>query len=76
MEELPVRSSSGLVGVALQDSGIRKDYDLIIVAIRRAGGEMLFNPSARTKLQAGDTVIAIGEKRNLERIEKVLSPLD
>ncbi len=76
MEELPVHSSSGLVGVALQDSGIRKDYDLIIVAIRRAGGEMLFNPSARTKLQAGDTVIAIGEKQNLEGIEKVLNPLD
>jgi len=76
MEELPVHSSSGLVGVALQDSGIRKDYNLIIVAIRRAGGEMLFNPSARTKLQAGDTVIAIGEKQNLEGIEKVLNPLD
>ncbi|MDY6989200.1 MAG: TrkA family potassium uptake protein [Thermodesulfobacteriota bacterium] len=74
MEEMLVHPSSQLVALALQDSGIRKDYDLIIVAIRKPGGEMLFNPSSHTKLEGGDTVVAIGEKQNLERIEKVLNP--
>ncbi|MDY6836470.1 MAG: potassium channel protein [Thermodesulfobacteriota bacterium] len=75
MEEMPVHPSSDLVALALQDSGIRKDYDLIIVAIRKPGGEMLYNPSSHTKLHGGDTVVAIGEKKNLERVEKILNPL-
>jgi voltage-gated potassium channel len=74
MEEIPVQSSSKLIDVALQDSRIRKDLDLIIMAVKKPGGEMLFNPSSQTKLQAGDMVVTIGERQNLERLEKILNP--
>jgi len=74
MEEIPVHLSSKLIDVALQDSGIRKDLDLIIMAVKKPGGEMLFNPSSQTKLQAGDMVVTIGERQNLERLEKILNP--
>jgi voltage-gated potassium channel len=74
MEELSVHSSSKLIDVALQDSGIRKDLNLIIVAVRKPGGDMLFNPSSETKFQGGDTVVAIGETQNLESLGKILSP--
>ncbi|NVM21993.1 MAG: potassium channel protein [Desulfobacterales bacterium] len=74
MEEMPVHPSSKLIDMALQDSGIRQDLDLIIVAIRKPGGDMLFNPSSQTKLQGGDTVVAIGEKQHLERLDKILNP--
>jgi voltage-gated potassium channel len=74
MEEMPVLDSSKLVNVALQDSGIRQELDLIIVAVKKAPGDMLFNPSSQTRLEAGDTVIAIGEKQNLERLETLLNP--
>jgi len=74
MEEMPVEPSSKLINVALQDSEIRKKLDLIIVAVKKAAGNMLFNPSSQTKLEAGDTVIAIGENRNLERLERLLNP--
>jgi voltage-gated potassium channel len=76
MEEMPVYPSSKLIDVALQDSGIRKELDLIIVAVKKAPGDMLFNPSSQTRLEAGDTVIAIGEKQNLERLETLLNPRD
>ena len=74
MEEMPVHLSSKLINVALQDSGIRKELDLIIVAVKKATGDMLFNPSSQTRLEADDTVIAIGEKQNLERLERLLNP--
>jgi voltage-gated potassium channel len=74
MEEMPVLDSSKLINVALQDSGIRKDLDLIIVAVKKAPGDMLFNPSSQTRLEAGDTVIAIGKRHNLERLETLLNP--
>jgi voltage-gated potassium channel len=74
MEEMPVQASSNLRGVALQDSGIRRDLNLIIVAVRNRKGDMLFNPSSETRLEGGDTVVAIGEKENLSKLEKLLNP--
>jgi len=58
----------------LKDSGIRQKYDLIIIAIKKQDGSMLFNPSFETKIQAGDTVIAVGEDANLQKFEKILQP--
>ena len=45
MEETPVGPSSKLADVTLQDSGIRQKYNLIIIAIKKTDGSMLFNPS-------------------------------
>ncbi len=74
MEEILVNPSSKLVDVALQDSGIRQQFDLIIVAIRKAEGGMLFNPSSQARLHGGDTVVVIGEKHHLQGLQKVLNP--
>lgn len=75
MDEIPVSPSSDLVGVILKDSGIRQNFNLIIIAIKKADGSMLFNPSFETVIQAGDTVIAVGEDKNLLKLEKLLNPL-
>ncbi len=72
MEEISVSATSELVDVMLKDSGIRQNYNLIIIAIKKSNGSMLFNPSFETKLEAGDTVIAVGDEENLQRLEKVL----
>ena len=74
MEEIPVSAASRLAHVMLKDSGIRQDYHLIIIAIKKADGNMQFNPSFETVLQPGDTVIAVGEENNLKLAEKVLDP--
>jgi len=74
MEEIPVSSSSGIINIMLKDSGIRQKYNLIIIAIKKQDGNMLFNPSFETKIQAGDTVIAVGEDANLQKLEKILQP--
>lgn len=72
MEEISVSASSELVNVMLKDSGIRQNYNLIIIAIKKSNGSMLFNPSFETRLEAGDTVIAVGDEENLQKLEKVL----
>lgn len=74
MEEMPVYPASTLINVALQDSGIRKQFDLIIVAVKKTTGEILFNPSAQTTLEAGDTIIAIGAMKHLEKLRQLLNP--
>jgi len=75
MEEIPVNSSSGLINVMLKDSGIRQQFNLIIIAIKKPDGSMLFNPSYETIIEAGDTVIAVGQEGNLLKLENKLNPL-
>jgi len=42
------------------ESAIRKDYNLIVVAIKKKSGEMIFNPSPQAKLHVGDTLVVLG----------------
>ncbi|GBC63710.1 potassium transporter TrkA [Desulfonema ishimotonii] len=74
MEEIPVSPASALANVMLRDSGIRQNYKLIIIAIKKSDGSMFFNPSFETVILPGETVIAVGEIANLQKLEKVLNP--
>jgi len=72
MEEIRVGETPSMIGQPLKDSGIRQKYNLIVVAIKRADGEMLFNPTPETPVLAGDTLILIGMRKNLEALEEML----
>jgi voltage-gated potassium channel len=74
MEEIPVSDSSKLVNVQLKDSGIRQNFNLIIIAIKKPDGGMRFNPSFESSIMPGDTVIAVGEEENLQKLAKILNP--
>ena len=74
MEEIPVSENSRLTNILLKDSGIRQDFNLIIIAIKKPDGTMLFNPSFEAALMPDDTVIAVGEEENLQKLEKILNP--
>jgi len=41
---------------------------LIIVAIKRASGDMVFNPVASVSLEENDTLIAMGKSAELEKL--------
>ena len=74
MEEIPVGESSSLINLPLKDSGIRQNFNLIIIAIKKPDGTMQFNPSFETAIMPGDTVIAVGKMGDLQKLEKVLNP--
>jgi len=76
MEEILISSSSELVNLTLMESGIRKNFDLIIIAIKSADGTMIFNPASNTKLYASDTVIALGKSESLIAFQEILAPKD
>ena len=70
LEELRVPESTAFANMSLMDSGIRKKYDLIVVAIKRGGEkEMLFNPSHLTVIKPGDIIIVLGDYDNIKRLE-------
>ena len=74
MEEIPVNSRSELLDIKLKDSGIRQRFNLILIAIKKEDGRMMFNPSHESAFRTGDTVIAVGNDENLIRFGKVLNP--
>ena len=74
MEEITINEGSGLIGFSLDECGIGRDLGIIIVAIRRSTGEMKFNPTFRSTIKSGDTLIALGEISKLKILEaKALS---
>lgn len=73
MEEIPVGAGCKLQNVELKDTGIRQKYNLIIIAVKKPDGSMMFNPSFETRIKPGDTVIAVGEPDNLTQLEKELN---
>jgi voltage-gated potassium channel len=72
LEEMVVSADSKLAGSTLMDSEIRKKYDLIVVAIKRPGGEMQFNPSPNTPLDASDTLVVLGNHKDIKALESEL----
>lgn len=65
MEELKVSAASHLNGKNLIESEIRKKYDVIVVAIKRQDGVMLFNPRSETVIMAGDILIVLGANEHI-----------
>ncbi len=72
MEEAVVGPASNLIGKTLIDSQIRPRFGVVIVAIKKPTNEMLFNPTPTEKLESGDTIVVIGKKEDLERMNEVL----
>jgi len=71
MEEIPIHEGSQLIGLTLEACGMGRDLGVIIVAIKQAMGDTRFNPTYRSTVRAGDTLIALGEKSKLSVIESM-----
>ena len=73
MGEIRVGESSRLNGMTLVESGIRQDLDVIIVAVSKRDGAMQFNPSSKTRIEAGDILISLGKSDDLAKLRQILS---
>lgn len=74
IEELFVPQLSPYTNMALKDSGIRQDFNLIIVGIKNTAGIMEFAPHFETLIQPGDTLIVMGKTPDLYAFENALKP--
>lgn len=72
LEEAVVGPASNLIGKTLIDSQIRSRFGVVIVAIKKPTSEMVFNPTPTEKLESGDTIVVIGKKEDLKRMNEVL----
>ncbi len=74
LEEITIGNNSSLIGKNLLESPIRKELNIIIVAMFKSDGKFVYNPNANTMLEEGDKLIAIGETEKLHQLEKLCQP--
>lgn len=70
-EEVEINSASAFAGKLLRETTIRSELNIVIVAIKKAGGEMTFNPSGETRLTHGDLLVAIGQADSLGTLKRL-----
>ena len=72
IEQVRVTDGCSFAGRTLAEVDIRRQSGVVILAIRKSDGEMLFNPAPEVKMTAGDHLIAMGDARNLQKLEQLL----
>jgi voltage-gated potassium channel len=72
IEQVQVGHRCAFAGKSLEEMAVRRETGVIVLAIRKGNGEMLFNPPPEAKVVSGDYLIAMGEPRSLQKLEHVL----
>jgi voltage-gated potassium channel len=72
IEQVQIEESCKYRGRALSEMQISRDTGVIVLAVRRANGDMSFNPPPESKLAAGDHLIAMGQPESLRKLERLL----
>lgn len=70
IEEVLITAGSSLAGRTLVDADLRSEHNIIVITIKRADGEMIFNPKGGTYLNAGDRVIAVGKRASVDELAR------
>ncbi len=73
MEQLQVAAGVEFASKPVGELLARRELGVIILAIRKPGGEMLFNPLPEMKIDPGDFLIVLGEQHNLRNLEHILA---
>jgi voltage-gated potassium channel len=71
LEQVEIEPGSAYAGRKLSETNIRAALDIVIVAIRRRAGEMIYHPAGDTSIESGDLLIAIGRPEALQEMSSL-----
>ncbi len=72
LEEIAIPAGSPYAGHALKDAPIRKETKLLVIAVRRADREFVYNPDPDFVLQEGATLVVMGEPDGVQKLRKMV----
>ncbi len=72
IEEVGVPAKSSWVGTPLKDTPIRRETRLLVVAVRDTERQFLYNPDPEHVLEAGSTLIVMGEAENVSKLRSLI----
>jgi voltage-gated potassium channel len=70
MDEFPIEASSRLAGKTLRDADVGRRTGVIVIATKRAIGEVEFPPSGDLPLAPGDSIVLVGRRANLDQFRR------
>ena len=70
-EEIVVSKSAGIRGRNISECDIRKKADIIVVAIKKPGENIMFNPNPESRIESGDTLLVLGKHEDIKEFEKI-----
>jgi voltage-gated potassium channel len=73
IEQVRVSDASQMAAKTIREMQLGRDVGVIVMAIRKADGQMIFNPSADTGVHGGDYLIVMGRAGNLRTLETMLA---
>jgi voltage-gated potassium channel len=73
MEQVTIRPHSALAGMTILEANIRQRFGVIVVAIKRAGGAMEFNPAPEATMRAGDELVVLGQPQSVKALEETVA---
>lgn len=69
MEEIIVKKDSRIAGSTLAECDIRRKANIIVVAIKKPGEDIVFNPSPSVDLVPGDILLVLGDNEDIDLFE-------
>jgi voltage-gated potassium channel len=72
IEQVRVLEDSEVVSKTIKELQLRRDLGVIVMAIRKSDGGMLFNPPAETAVRGGDYLIVMGRQNDLRALESLV----
>ena len=73
MEQVRVAQKAEFAKMRLGKLLESRKPDVIVLAVRKQSGEIVFNPPAEFEISAGDYLIVMGERPSLQYLEQVLA---
>jgi len=73
IEQVRVAPHSEMAGRTIREMQLRREVGVIVLAIRSASGEMLFNPPPDTPVRDADYLIVMGQPENLRTLEAMVA---
>jgi voltage-gated potassium channel len=70
VDEFVVHPGSPLAGKSLRESNIRQTADVMVVAVKRPSGQIVFNPGATVVVDEGDRLVTIGPSGAVSRLRE------
>ncbi|SYZ73924.1 TrkA-N domain protein [Candidatus Zixiibacteriota bacterium] len=68
IEEIKITSGSRYAGKSLMESGLKAEYWITVVRIRKSGRKILINPEPTAMIDKNDILVMIGARDKLERV--------
>jgi len=70
ISQIVITAHCPMIGKSISESGLDRHYALLVLGLKEPTQELVFNPSPTSQLNAGTTLIVMGDSSDIARAKK------